>query len=93
MTTLSNRFFSLRCDCDNITLSQQNLRVDCDNQTAKTDNSNAVAIFCKKKNSKMLQDQTLKVRKTCDNTCDTYKKMSYISLSVLLYSCPNKCNN
>ena len=49
MTTLSNRFFSLRCDCDNITLSQQNLRVDCDNQTAKTDNSNAVAIFCKKK--------------------------------------------
>ena len=39
----------------------------------------------------MLQDHTLKVRKTCD-TCDTFKKMSYISLSVLLYSCPDKCD-
>ena len=51
---------------------------------AKTDDAlfGTIAILCKK-SSKMLQDHSLKVRKTCD-TCE---RMSYISLSMLLCSC------
>ena len=51
---------------------------------AKTDDAlfGTIAILCKK-SSKMLQDHSLKVRKTC-NTCE---KMSYILLCILLYFC------
>ena len=47
----------------------------CGNQTANTDDTvgGPVAVLCEK-NSKMLQDHSLKVRKTC-NTCDTCEKM------------------
>ena len=44
--------------------------------------------YVKKKSSKMLQDHSVKVRKTCD-TCE---KMSYISLGVLLLSCFDTCS-
>ena len=39
----------------------------------------------------MLQDHSLKVKETCD-TCDTCKKMSIISLDVLLFSCLDTCD-
>ena len=40
---------------------------------------------------KMLQNHSLKDRKTCD-TCNTCKKMSYVSLGVLLFSSLDTCD-
>ena len=88
-------FFWMWCGC-NCTAKKTAVAVSvCSNRTANTDVAvcGSVAVLCKK-NSKMLQDHSLKVRKTCDtcDTCDTCEKMSYISLGVLLFSCLDTCD-
>ena len=65
------------------------MRFGCDSFAKKT----AVAISKSQKPMmrKMLQNHSLKVRKTCD-TCNTCKKMSYVSLGVLLFSSLDTCD-